>query len=88
MNQDTKDILDKDTLPASIYEYVQSSPFIPEYQWTFKEPITRIRFLAWSYSCDWTCGQIFGLLVMSWLKLFGFSDQMILWSDGGKERDE
>lgn len=82
---DTKDILDKNTLPLRVYEYLQQSDFIPQYQWTFTEPVTRIRFLAWSYSLDWGCGQVFGRIVIWWLRVFGFYNDIILWSDGGTE---
>ncbi len=47
---DTKEITDKRTLPKEIYEYILNSDFIPKWQWTIIEPVTRIRFLAWSYS--------------------------------------
>jgi hypothetical protein len=83
---DTKDILDKRTLPPKVYEYLKRSlDFIPRYQWTFVEPVTRIRFFAWSYSLDWACGQIFSKMVIWWLRLFGFRSKIVLWSDGGKE---
>lgn len=82
---DTKDILDKGTLPLEIYEYIEGSNFIPQYQWTFEEPITRIRFFAWSYSLDWACGQVFGKMIVWWLRLFGFNNILNIWSDGGKE---
>ncbi|MDI6767730.1 MAG: hypothetical protein QME52_12985, partial [Bacteroidota bacterium] len=36
--------------------------------------VTRIRFLAYSAHCDWSCGQ-----------LFGFKHRITLQSDGGKE---
>lgn len=82
---DTKDILDKQTLPLETYEYLKRADFIPQYQWTFIEPVTRIRFLSWSYTRDWACGQVFGKMVIWWLKTFGFDDQITLWSDGGTE---
>ena len=82
---DTKDILDKDTLPNEIYQYLEKSDFIPQYQWTFTEPVTRIRFFAWSYSLDWSCGQVFAKMVIWWLRLFGFNNTINIWSDGGTE---
>ena len=82
---DTKYILDKQTLPKEVYDYVKESDFIPKYQWTFTEPVTRMRFLAWSYSCDWACGQVFGKMIVLWLRLFGFNNVINIWSDGGTE---
>jgi hypothetical protein len=49
------------------------------------EPLTRIRFLAWSYSRDWLCGQVFSKMVVWWLRTFGFRHQITNWSDGGTE---
>jgi len=82
---DTKEITDKRTLPKEIYEYLLKSTFIPKYQWTIIEPKTRIRFLSWSYSKDWSCGQVFLKMVIWWLRLFGFNNKITLWSDGGIE---
>jgi len=84
---DTKEILDKRTLPDEIYHYMEASPFIPRYQWTLIDVVTKIRFLAWSYSRDWSCGQVFGKMVIWWLRAFGISGKMVIWSDGGSEFD-
>jgi putative transposase len=84
---DTKEILDKQTLPVEVYRHVDESSCIPRYQWTFIEVVTRIRFLAWSYCRDWSCGQVFGKLVVWWLRLFGFQGRITMWSDGGTEFD-
>ncbi|MCL0091791.1 integrase core domain-containing protein [Dehalococcoidales bacterium] len=85
LEMDTKEIADKRTLPKEIYEYVLNSDFIPKWQWTIIEPVTRIRFLAWSYSRDWSSGQVFGKMVIWWLRLFGFQNKITNWSDGGTE---
>lgn len=85
MEIDTKEILDKNTLPKEIYDYVLKSDFVPKWQWTIIDPVTKIRFLAWSYSCDWSCSQTFSKMVIWWLRMFGFNNQMIWWSDGGTE---
>ena len=85
LEMDTKEILDKDTLPKEIYGHVLSSDFIPKWQWTVIDPATRIRFLAWSYSRDWSNGQVFGKMVVWLLRLFGFNQRIIAWSDGGVE---
>jgi hypothetical protein len=36
MEMDTKEILDKSTLPEETYQYVKKSDFIPKYQWTIQ----------------------------------------------------
>jgi len=68
-----------------IHEYLKNSDFIPQYQWTFIEPVTRIRFLSWSYSCNWSCCQVFSKMVVWWLRIFGFYQSITVWSDGGTE---
>ena len=86
LEMDTKEIADKKTLPKKIYEHVLYSSFIPKWQWTVIDPVTRIRFLAWSYSKNWSCGQVFGKMVIWWLRMFGFHYQKItLFTDGGAE---
>lgn len=86
LEMDTKEIADKKTLPKEIYDYVKkNSHFIPQWQWTIIDPLTRIRFLSWSYSKDWSCGQVFGKMVIWWLRSFGFSGNITNWSDGGTE---
>jgi len=82
---DTKEIADKNTLPKETYYYLLRSEFLPRWQWTAIDTVTRIRFLAYSTHCDWSCGQLFGKLVVSWLRLFGFKKRITLRSDGGKE---
>ena len=85
VEMDTKEIADKDTLPLEVYNYLLNSDFIPKWQWSIIDPVTRIRFLAWSYSRDWSCGQVFGKMVIWWLRSFGFLEKITNWSDGGTE---
>ena len=85
LEMDTKEIADKETLPKEIYDYLLSSDFIPHYQWTIIDPVTRIRFLAFSYHLNWYSGQVFSKFVISWLRFFGFKQKIIIWSDGGVE---
>ena len=82
---DTKEIADKNTLPRETYYHLLRSNFLPRWQWTAIDVVTRIRFLAYSTHCDWSCGQLFGKLVVSWLRLFGFKHRITLQSDGGRE---
>lgn len=81
---DTKEIADKDTLPKEVYQYFIEKP-LPRWQWTFEDVKTRIRFLAWSYSRDWTCGQVFISLIVWWLRSFGFTNKIKVRIDGGTE---
>lgn len=85
IEMDTKEIADKGTLPLEVYNHVLKSDFVPKWQWSIVDPVTRIRFLSWSYSKDWSCGQVFGKMVIWWLRLFGFSQRITNWSDGGTE---
>jgi transposase InsO family protein len=82
---DTKEIADKRTLPKETYDHLRHSPFLPRWQWTAIDVVTRMRFLAYSTHCDWSCGQLFGKLIVSWLRLFGFTHRITLQSDGGQE---
>jgi len=81
---DTKEIADKDTLPKEVYQYFINKP-LPRWQWTFIDVKTRIRFLAWSYSLDWACGQVFISLIVWWLRSFGFTNRINVRIDGGLE---
>jgi len=80
-----KETVDKRILPKEVYEYLLKSDFIPKYQWTVINPVTRIRFLAWPYSKDWSWGQVFLKMIVWWLRLFGFKKKIILWSSGEAE---
>ncbi len=82
---DTKQIPDKQTLPPEVYEHALNSNFIPKWQWTIIEPKTRTMFLAWSFSRDWSCTQVFVKTVVWWLRMFGFKNKFVFWSDGGTE---
>jgi len=81
---DTKEIADEKTLPKEVYQYFIGKP-LPRWQWTFTDVKTRIRFLAWSYSRDWACGQVFISLVVWWLRSFGFTNRINVRIDGGVE---
>ncbi|MFQ6089800.1 MAG: integrase core domain-containing protein, partial [Candidatus Methanofastidiosia archaeon] len=81
---DTKEIADKDTLPQEVYNHFIRKP-LPRWQWTFEDVVTKIRFLAWSYSRDWACGQVFVSLVVWWLRSFGFTNKINVRIDGGLE---
>ena len=81
---DTKKIADEDTLPKEVYQYFINKP-LPRWQWTFTDVKTRIRFLAWSYSLDWACAQVFISLVVWWLRSFGFTNRINVRIDGGLE---
>jgi len=54
---DVKEILDKGTLPREVYCHLEKSS-LPRYQWTAIDPVTRIRFLSFSYRKDWFCGRV------------------------------
>ncbi|RMD59330.1 hypothetical protein D6821_01460 [Candidatus Parcubacteria bacterium] len=61
LEMDTKEIADKKTLPQEIYNYILRSDFIPKWQWTIIDPVTRIRFLleiglAGKYLPRWLSG--------------------------------
>lgn len=81
---DTKEIADKRTFPKEVYNYFVNSS-LPRWQWTFEDVVTKIRFLSWSYSRDWACGQVFVSLVVWWLRSFGFTSRINVRIDGGTE---
>jgi hypothetical protein len=81
---DTKEIADKKTPPKEVYEHFVGLS-LPRWQWTFTDVKTRIRSLAWSYSRDWACGQVFISLIIWWLRSFGFRNTINVRIDGGIE---
>ncbi len=81
---DTKDILDAGTLPVGVYNHILEYN-LPQWQWTFLDVKTRIRFLAWSHQCTWANGQVFVSLVRWWLASFGFTHPCTVRIDGGRE---
>jgi len=81
---DTKEIADKKGLGADLYRMFLDRP-LPRWQWTFIDVVTRMRFLAWSYQCSWTNGQIFINAITWWLRSFGFNGDINVGIDGGRE---
>ena len=84
MQADVKEILDKETLPKEIYQYLETSG-LPLFQWTVIDVLTRIRFIAFSYRKDWFCGKAFLQLVIWWIRSFGFYYPLHIQTDGGVE---
>lgn len=81
---DTKEIADASALPVGVYNHFLERN-LPRYQWTFIDVKTRIRFLAWSYSCSWANGQVFVSCIRWWLSSFGFNHPITVRIDGGRE---
>ena len=69
---DLKQILDKETLPDTVYRYLKASN-LPLFQWTAIDVLTRIRFLSFSYKKDWFSGKAFLQLATWWILLLWVS---------------
>jgi len=81
---DSKQILDKGTLPDTVYRYLKASN-LPLFQWTAIDVLTRIRFLSFSYKKDWFSGKAFLQLITWWIRSFGFHYPVHIQTDGGVE---
>lgn len=81
---DVKQILDKGTLPDTVYRYLKASN-LPLFQWTAIDVLTRIRFLSFSYKKDSFSGKAFLQLAIWWIRSFGFHHPIHIQTDGGQE---
>lgn len=67
---DLKEIYDKTTLTEECIRDAQSIG-IPPYQWTAIDVKTRLRFISYSYEKSFTCGLIFMMTLIYFLRAFG-----------------
>lgn len=85
LQYDTKEILDKHSLPENIYEKFKNHEQLPIYQWTIVDAKTKTRFLAWSYKRNSLFGFEFLRLVAVWLRAHGVLIKINVQFDGGSE---
>ena len=71
---DTKDILDKGALGTKLWTHILRKR-LPQYQWTFCEGKSRLRFLAYSRELSLVNGLCFTFLVMLWLRRYGIDSE-------------
>ena len=64
-----KHILDLKSLPIDVYRHLIAHK-LPRYQWTAIDPVTRTKFLAYSFQKSFNNGLTFLLLVHLWLRAF------------------
>jgi transposase len=81
---DVKYIYDKGSLGTTHTTHLIRH-HLPRYQWTACDSRTRLRFLAYSYSLDSTCGLAFLLLVLLWLRSFSVDWPVVFQTDWGVE---
>jgi putative transposase len=81
---DLKHILDLKSLPVQVYNHLRDHK-LPPYQWTAIDPVTRTKFLAYSFQKSFTNGLAFLLLVHLWLRAFGFFHTLYFQTDWGEE---
>jgi len=81
---DTKDILDKGALGTKLWTHILRKR-LPQYQWTFCEGKSRLRFLAYSRELSLVNGLCFTFLVMLWLRRCGIDSEVIWQTDWGEE---
>lgn len=81
---DLKHILDLKSLPIEVYKHLKGHK-LPPYQWTAIDPVTRTKFLAYSFQKSFTNGLAFLLLIHLWLRAFGFFHTLFFQTDWGEE---
>lgn len=81
---DLKEIYDKGTLSEDCISYAQSLR-IPPYQWTAIDVKTRMRFISYSYEKSFTCGLIFMMTLIYFLRAFAIKHEITLQTDNGEE---
>ncbi len=79
-----KDIRDKGTLETLRTTHLRRH-HLPRYQWTACDGRTRLRFLAFRYALNNTCGLAFLILVLIWLRAFGVEQDVTFQTDWGQE---
>ena len=85
LQYDTKEIVDKHSLPIDIYEKFKNSKIFPKYQWTIIDAKTRTRFLAWSYERYSFFGLQFLEYTVCWLRSHGIETKINVQMDMGYE---
>ena len=85
LQYDTKEIADKHSLPAVIYEKFKNSQVLPKFQWTIVDAKSKIRFLAWSYALCSLFGLKFLEFTICWLRAHGVRTRIHTQIDGGSE---
>ncbi len=81
---DTKHILDKKSLPPSVYEHIERYD-LPLYEWNLMDVCTRARFTAYSYELNSTFGFLFILFSVLWLRGHNVRWRMRIRMDNGGE---
>ena len=81
---DTKDLLDKESLPKEVYEHMQKYN-LPLYEWNIIDIRTRARFTAYSYELSSAFGFIFIVLVALWLRTHNVRNPIKIRVDNGQE---
>jgi putative transposase len=79
---DTKHIKDKKALPPDVYAHLINSN-LPLFQWTAIDPLTKIRFMAYSHKLCSAYGILFFSLICMWLRAFGYQHQIHFQTDSG-----
>ena len=81
---DAKFIADQSALPYEAYSSIFKNK-LPLYQFTAIDVKTRLRFIAFASSLNFSNGLSFMLLVAFWLRAFGVSHQLFFQTDNGIE---
>ena len=81
---DLKYVLDFTALPEEVYTHFTKIK-IPPYQWSCIDVVTRVKFIAYSYDKAYTYGVCFFILIASWLKTFGITQEITCQTDWGEE---
>jgi len=85
LHYDTKDLADQKSLPEPVYEHLVKNGLIPKVQWNIYDPISRLRFLAYSKERSATFGKLFLLFVLMKIRAHGHYHPLTVYVDGGVE---
>lgn len=85
LHYDTKDLADQKSLPEPVYEHLVKHGLIPKVQWNIYDPISRLRFLAYSKERSATFGKLFLLFVLMRIRSLGHYHPLTVYVDGGVE---
>lgn len=85
LHYDTKDLADQKSLPEPVYEHLVKNGLLPKVQWNIYDPISRLRFLAYSKERSATFGKLFLLFVLMRIRALGHYHSITVYVDGGVE---
>jgi len=81
---DLKEVFDRATLSEEAIKHAEKTN-IPPYQWTAIDVKTRIRFLSYSYTKNFTNGLLFMMSIIYFVRSLGLKHKITIQTDNGEE---